>query len=198
MGGSTYACARWFFASGRCRFWFSVARADGAADNAPEKVRPVPPKGIALTDADRANLSSGLDKLSQEIAELRSNLKLRPELLHLLPDVEIYEKCSPHRHSNTTSSSPSGKYRRPRACSNRAWKGPSSCKDGKAAEYRYGTDRSRLHFEDRRLGPAVWASRTCLVPSIYSASIPARCLVPRSRRNLERGQLYSRPSVIKR
>ena len=72
-------------------FLTSLAYAGGAADNAPEKVRPVPPKGITLTEADRADLSAGLDKLSQEIAALRSNLKSSQDLLHLLPDVEIYE-----------------------------------------------------------------------------------------------------------
>ena len=69
----------------------AVANADGSGDNATDKVRPIPPKGIVLTSADRANLNSGLDKLSEEIAALRSNLRLRPNLLHLLPDVEIYE-----------------------------------------------------------------------------------------------------------
>ena len=50
-----------------------------------------PPRASCWRMPTAANLSSGLDKLSEEIAALRSNLKLRPDLLHLLPDVEIYE-----------------------------------------------------------------------------------------------------------
>jgi pimeloyl-ACP methyl ester carboxylesterase len=84
--------ARWFFTMA-FSFLSSAARGDGPADNAPDKVRQVPPKGIVLATADRADLSSGLDKLSQEIADLRRNLKLRPDLLRLLPDVEIYESA---------------------------------------------------------------------------------------------------------
>jgi hypothetical protein len=68
--------ARWFFTIA-FSFLSSAARGDGPADNAPDKVRQVPPKGIVLATADRADLSSGLDKLSQEIADLRRNLKLR-------------------------------------------------------------------------------------------------------------------------
>ncbi len=71
----------------------SMARADGAADNLPDKVRPIPPKGIALADADRSELKVGLDKLSHEITGLRSDLKSRRDLLELLPDVEIYESA---------------------------------------------------------------------------------------------------------
>jgi hypothetical protein len=37
----------------------SVAHADGAADNAPDKVRPIRPKGIVLANADRVDLASG-------------------------------------------------------------------------------------------------------------------------------------------
>jgi pimeloyl-ACP methyl ester carboxylesterase len=71
----------------------SLARADGAADNLPDNVRPIPPKGVVLPEADRSTLQAGLDKLSQEITSLRNDLKSRRDLLELLPDVEIYESA---------------------------------------------------------------------------------------------------------
>ena len=39
-----------------CRF----AGADGPTDNSLEKVRPVPPKGITIADADRSALQAGV------------------------------------------------------------------------------------------------------------------------------------------
>jgi pimeloyl-ACP methyl ester carboxylesterase len=66
------------------------ARADGPSDNIPARVRPIPPAGIRLTDADRAELEAGAHRLGQEIDALRATLKLRPELLELLPDVQIF------------------------------------------------------------------------------------------------------------
>ena len=71
---------------------FSV-RADGMGDNLPEKVRPIPPPGITLTDADRAELQSGVDRLGREIDALRTALQARPELLEMLPDVQIFHRA---------------------------------------------------------------------------------------------------------
>lgn len=70
-----------------------IAAADGPGDNAVEKVRPVPPKGVAVPEADRAALQQGLDRLGQEIAELRDELKNKPALLELLPDVQVYHNA---------------------------------------------------------------------------------------------------------
>jgi pimeloyl-ACP methyl ester carboxylesterase len=66
-----------------------AALADGPADNIPEKVRPTPPLGIAVPDADRAALQQGLDELGQAIDGLRGNAKAAP----LLPDVQIYQNA---------------------------------------------------------------------------------------------------------
>ncbi len=71
----------------------SMARADGPADNVPDKVRPIPPKGITLAEADASQLKVGLERLSHEIIGLRNDLKSRQDLLELLPDVEIYENA---------------------------------------------------------------------------------------------------------
>ena len=64
--------------------------ADGPRDNVADKVRPVPPTGIDVPAADRAELEKGVAALGQQIDALRTNLKAKPALLGLLPDVEIF------------------------------------------------------------------------------------------------------------
>lgn len=66
-----------------------AAFADGQGDNLPEKVRPVPPPGISVPDADRAALEQGLTELGHDVEALRGNAKAAP----LLPDVRIYENA---------------------------------------------------------------------------------------------------------
>ena len=70
-----------------------IVRADGPRDNQAENVRPVPPKGIAVPDADRAALRAGVDELGQQIDALRESLRAKPALLRLLPDVQVYHKA---------------------------------------------------------------------------------------------------------
>jgi hypothetical protein len=72
---------------------FGTARADGPADNLPDNVRPVPPKGIAIADADRTALGAGVEELGRQIEALRESLRRKPDLLRLLPDVQIYHKA---------------------------------------------------------------------------------------------------------
>lgn len=67
-------------------FGLASARADGPKDNEPGSVRPVPPPGIVLAEADRAELDAGLAALGRDIEALAA----RPEAVALLPDVEIY------------------------------------------------------------------------------------------------------------
>jgi len=76
--------------------WFATvlaARADGPSDNVAEKVRPIPPAGIALPEPDLARLKAGLEILQREIADLPAQVNFKPALLELLPDVQIYEKA---------------------------------------------------------------------------------------------------------
>ncbi len=65
-------------------------RGDGPQDNIADKVRRVPPPGIKVPDADREELTAGRDALGQEIEKLRGDLKGKPALLELLPDVQIF------------------------------------------------------------------------------------------------------------
>jgi pimeloyl-ACP methyl ester carboxylesterase len=52
----------------------------------------IPPPGNEISLADRAELEKGSAALAKEIEDLRSALKDRPNLLALLPDVQIYHK----------------------------------------------------------------------------------------------------------
>src|SRR5262249_51373031 len=70
-----------------------IARADGPRDNLPDNVRPVPPVGITVPAADRAELEAGLKELHSEIERLRTALSKNPALQELLPDVLIYDKA---------------------------------------------------------------------------------------------------------
>src|SRR5437868_7299198 len=53
----------------------------------------IPPPGNEISTADRAELEKGAAVLSKEIEDVRSALKDRPNLLALLPDVQIYHKA---------------------------------------------------------------------------------------------------------
>ena len=55
--------------------------ADGPGDNLPDKVRRVPPPGIAIPAADRSELEAGVAELDKVIDSLRANLKSKPALL---------------------------------------------------------------------------------------------------------------------
>src|SRR5258706_909890 len=67
--------------------------ADGPIDNSPDQVRRVPPPGIAIADAERAELGADVEILGAQIEALRIELKERPSLLMLLPDAQIYHKA---------------------------------------------------------------------------------------------------------
>jgi pimeloyl-ACP methyl ester carboxylesterase len=67
-----------------------LLRADGPADNIAQKVRQVPPPGITLGDAERAELAIRVVDLKKEIDELKVAFKGKPGMLELMPDVQIY------------------------------------------------------------------------------------------------------------
>ena len=68
--------------------------ADGPKDNIPDQVRQVPPVGIEVAEADRAELEGGLKELDQLIASLRKRRDTRTP--RLLPDVEIFARAVRH------------------------------------------------------------------------------------------------------
>jgi len=57
--------------------------------SAQPEIKPVPPKGIAVPEADRRALEAELSTLAQELKRLRE----RPESAALLPDVEIFYRA---------------------------------------------------------------------------------------------------------
>jgi hypothetical protein len=58
--------------------------ADGPGDNLPDKVRPVPPPGIAIPEADRQELQTGVQELGQEIETLRKELEKKDTVAQLV------------------------------------------------------------------------------------------------------------------
>ena len=71
----------------------ACALADGPKDNSAENVRPVPPPGVAVPEADRARLTEGLKKLRAAIDEAVKAQAKNPQLADLVPDLEIYHKA---------------------------------------------------------------------------------------------------------
>ncbi len=67
--------------------------ADGPDDNKAENVRRVPPPGISISDADRAELEKGAAELKVQIGQLAVALADKPAGQQLLPDVEIFHKA---------------------------------------------------------------------------------------------------------
>ena len=67
-------------------------RGDGPTDNLADAVRPVPPPGVVVDDAVRAELTAGATALAGEMEALRRDTK-GTSLLEFLPDVQIYHKA---------------------------------------------------------------------------------------------------------
>jgi len=67
--------------------------ADGPADNQVDKVRPVPPPGVAIPDDARRELSDRVAQLGGNIETLRGELAKKPSMLGRLPDVQIFHKA---------------------------------------------------------------------------------------------------------
>ncbi len=81
---------RWLIVLSALALAAGALRADGPADNQTDKVRPVPPPGVAIPADDREELQVGVKLLGKEIEDLSADLKDKPALLDLVPDVQIY------------------------------------------------------------------------------------------------------------
>ena len=71
-----------------CPLW-----ADGPKDNLPDDVRRIPKPGVPVPADDRKALVDGIAMLGAKIDGLRKSLENKPELLELLPDVEVYHRA---------------------------------------------------------------------------------------------------------
>jgi len=70
-----------------------LALADGPKDNLADNVRPIPPPGVEVPEADAKALTQGLSELRAAIdAAVKAQAK-NPKLADLLPDVEIFYKA---------------------------------------------------------------------------------------------------------
>lgn len=69
------------------------ALADGAADNIPDKVRPIPPPGIPVPDEVRNELTTRVSQLGSALETLRLEFAKQPSRLALLPDIQIFHKA---------------------------------------------------------------------------------------------------------
>lgn len=69
----------------------AAVSADGPADNSPDKVKPIPKPGIAVSSQDRQELDRGLKTLDEKIDRLKRGGDRRTT--DRLPDVEIFRKA---------------------------------------------------------------------------------------------------------
>jgi hypothetical protein len=70
---------------------FALLTLSAAAQTAnPSAFKPLPPPGIEVSAADRAEFETGIATLGKEIEALRTELNGKPALLALLPDVQIF------------------------------------------------------------------------------------------------------------
>ena len=67
--------------------------ATALAQTPPPTTKQNPPPGVAIPDADRRELETGVANLGREIETLRASLKANPAQLALLPDVQIFHKA---------------------------------------------------------------------------------------------------------
>ncbi len=69
---------------------FAQSVFSGEAVDDPKKVKRIPAPGVPLKPEDRGALEKDTAALGQEIDALKESLKDKPQLLELLPDVQIY------------------------------------------------------------------------------------------------------------
>ncbi|HEY1082609.1 MAG TPA: hypothetical protein VGE29_10125, partial [Prosthecobacter sp.] len=71
----------------------ALALADGPKDNIADSVRPIPPIGVDLPEADVKALTQGLAELRSAIDAAAKAQAKNPKLADLLPDVEVFYKA---------------------------------------------------------------------------------------------------------
>ena len=136
------------------------ARADGPRDNLADNVRPVPPKGIAIADADRAAPAGRRRRAGQ--ADRRA-ARIAPS------ESPTCSACCPTCRSITRPSATRCEYDEFfQAREIAGGEGPAEAGPGAgrpvargpgALEHGDRAGRARLCLEDRRLGPALWPGR---------------------------------------
>ena len=173
----------------------SAVRADGPADNVPDKVRPVPPKGVRwrtpIARAPRASTS-----WARRSTPCGTRSQGEAALLELLPDVQIYHNAVRYALDHNEFFNAQRDPGREETARAGPGAGRAVARGQGAVEHGDRPGRARLRLEDRRLGAAVRPGRAGVVPAGHAASVPARRLVPRPRREAERAELHQRPADV--
>lgn len=68
-------------------------RADGPTDNQPDNVRRIPEPGVSVPAVDVAKLQAELVEFRNVLDNIARDLKAKPALVELIPDVEIFYKA---------------------------------------------------------------------------------------------------------
>lgn len=71
----------------------AAALADGPKDNLADAVRPIPPPGVPVPEADKKAMQQGVIELRVAIDNAAKAQAKHPRLAELLPDVEIFHKA---------------------------------------------------------------------------------------------------------
>ena len=67
--------------------------ADGPKDNLAEAVRPIPPPGVPVPEADKKAIQQGVIELRVAIDNAAKAQAKNPRLAELLPDLEVFYKA---------------------------------------------------------------------------------------------------------
>lgn len=136
--------------------------APALAQQSANNVRRIPAPGIEIPAADRVELEGGIFRLGKDIDELREELKSKPELLELLPDVQIFHNAVRYALQHNEFFKP---------------------EDFKAAKWQIKQGLERAY--NLRQGRAPWTAQTGLVVRGYVSEIdgsvqPYGLVVPES------------------
>ena len=75
------------------RFLLATLLAATATAQTPPPTKQTPPPGIEVPEPERAELTAGVTALGKEIDAMRGELKSKPQLLALLPDVQVFHNA---------------------------------------------------------------------------------------------------------
>ena len=155
-----------------------------------QALKPVPPLGVEVPAADRAELESGLTRLRAAIDKMRGQSAAagRPHLPRSRPVRASVQRVLPPGR-NRQSQNAAAARRGARAAAGRRQV---------ALDHAAGPGRARLRVEDRQERPAVRAGGAAVLLADRAASMAAGRLVPRAQRDAERGQLPLRPRAQSR
>ena len=169
-----------------CVIALSSVFADGSADNKDDKVRPVPPPGIEIANADRMELVKSLVALQIEISTAGKRI-----VRDLLPDVEIYTNAVRYALDYNEFFDPK-EVATARALLKEAKQRLDALRDGKSP---WTTQtglvvRGYVSKIDGSVQPYGLVVPASYQPS-YAGEVSARRVVPRPRREADRAELLN-------